>query len=55
MKGRVCVIRHDYYPRENHVRRDAEALRDAGYQVDIICLRLKNEEKFELVNGINVY
>ena len=55
MKGRVCVIRHDYYPRENHVRRDAEALRDAGYQVDIICSKLKNEEKLELVNGINVY
>ncbi len=55
MNGRVCVIRHDYYPRENHVRRDAEALRDAGYQVDIICLKLKNEEKFELLNGINVY
>ena len=55
MKGRVCLIRHDYYPRENHVRRDAETLRDAGYQVDIICLRLKNEEKFELVSGINVY
>jgi len=55
MKGRVCVIRHDYYPRENHVRRDAEALRDAGYQVDIICSKLKSEEKFELVNGINVY
>jgi len=55
MKGRVCIIRHDYYPRENHVRRDAEALRDAGYQVDIICSKLKNEEKLELVNGINVY
>ncbi|TET71156.1 MAG: glycosyltransferase WbuB [Candidatus Aminicenantes bacterium] len=55
MKGRVCIVRHNYYPRENHVRRDAEALRDAGYQVDIICLKLKTEEEFELVNGINVY
>ena len=55
MKGRVCVIRHDYYPRENHVRRNAETLRDAGYQVDIICFKLKNEEKSELVDGINVY
>lgn len=55
MKGRVCVIRHHYYPRENHVRRDAEALCDAGYEVDIICLKLKNEKKLELVNGINVY
>ena len=55
MKGRVCIVRHNYYPRENHVRRDAEALRDAGYQVDIICLKLENEEKFEVVDGINIY
>jgi len=55
MKGQVCIVRHNHYPRESHVRRDAEALRDTGYQVDIICLKLKNEEKFELVNGINVY
>jgi glycosyltransferase involved in cell wall biosynthesis len=55
MKGRVCVIRHDYYARDNHVRRDVEALCDAGYEVDIICSKLENEEKFEFVNGINVY
>jgi len=55
MKGRVCIIRHDYYPRENHVRRDAEALRDAGYQVDIICSKLKNEKNSEIVDRINVY
>ena len=55
MKGRVCIVRHNYYPRENHVRRDAEALRDAGYQVDIICSKFKGEKEFELVNGINVY
>jgi len=55
MKRRVCIIRHDYYPRENHVRRDAETLRDAGYRVDIICSKIRNEEKFEFVNGINVY
>ena len=55
MNGRVCVIRHDYYPRESHVRRDAEALRGAGYEVDIICSKHKDQEKFESVDGINVY
>jgi len=55
MSGRVCIIRYDYYPRESHVRRDAEALRDAGYQVDIICSKHKDQEKFESVHGINVY
>lgn len=55
MTGRVCIIRYNYYPRESHVRRDAEALRDAGYQVDIICSKHKHEEKFESVNGIGVH
>ncbi len=55
MKRRVCIIRHGYYPRENHVRRDAEAVRDAGYHVDIICSKLKNEKNSEIVDRINVY
>jgi len=55
MKGRVCIIRYNHYPRESHVRRDAEALRDAGYQVDIICSKHKDQEKLESVNGISVY
>ncbi|MCK4330060.1 glycosyltransferase family 4 protein [candidate division WOR-3 bacterium] len=54
-KKRVCIVRHNYYPQENHVCRDAETLRDAGYQVDIICLKLKNEKNFEIVNRINIY
>jgi len=55
MKRRVCIIRHGYYPRENHVRRDAEAVRDAGYHVDIICSKLRNEKNSEIVDRINVY
>lgn len=55
MNGRVCIIRYDYYPRESHVRRDAEALRDTGYQVDIICSKHKDQKRFESVDGISVY
>ncbi len=52
---RVCIIRHNYYPQESHIRRDAETLRDTGYEVDIICLKYKNQPYFEVVNGVNVY
>ena len=55
MSRRVCVIRFDYYPRESHVRRDAETLRDAGYQVDIICSKQKDQKEFEFVDGVSVY
>ncbi|MCW2684286.1 MAG: hypothetical protein JWP33_2199, partial [Blastococcus sp.] len=37
-RGRVCLVRQrDYY--ELSLRREAEALRDAGFDVDIVCLR----------------
>jgi len=53
--NRVCIIRHDYYPRENHVRRDAETLCQAGYDVDIICCRLQSEKRHEVINGVHVH
>jgi glycosyltransferase involved in cell wall biosynthesis len=52
---RVCIVRHNYYPQEAHVRRNAEALLSHGYEVDIICLKQKNQLCREIVHGINVY
>ncbi|HXG41155.1 MAG TPA: glycosyltransferase family 4 protein [Dehalococcoidia bacterium] len=36
---RACLVRLGYFPREEHLRRNASALHEAGYQVDVICLR----------------
>ena len=44
---RVCFIRMNYFPEEAHVRKNAEALTEAGYDVDIICLRQKGEKARE--------
>jgi len=52
---RICIVRHDYYPQEAHVRRNAEALLNYGYEVDIICLKKKKQLGWEVVHGINVY
>lgn len=35
LKSRICLIRHFIY--DLHLRREAEALADAGYLVDVIC------------------
>jgi len=40
------MIVHEYYPKDFRVRREAEALVEEGYQVDVICLK-KPDEKFE--------
>ncbi|MGH7987235.1 MAG: glycosyltransferase family 4 protein [Candidatus Binataceae bacterium] len=36
---RVAMLLHGYYAGDGRVRREAEALASAGYQVDVVCLR----------------
>jgi glycosyltransferase involved in cell wall biosynthesis len=47
MTKRVCFIRMNYFPEEAHVRKNAEALTEAGYDVDIICMRQEGEKARE--------
>ncbi len=52
---RVCFVRHAYYPGDPRVRREAESLRAAGHEVDIICVCKEGQARRETINGINVY
>jgi len=53
---RHCMIVHAYYPiGEPRVQREAEALLQAGYSVDVICLRQPGEPARQVVNGAMVY
>lgn len=51
-----CMIVHAYYPLgEPRVEREALALIDAGYVVDVICLRNEGELAFESINDVDVH
>lgn len=54
---RYCMVVHARYPVwEPRVQREARALIDAGYEVDVICLRQPGEPARErLYNKLNVY
>jgi glycosyltransferase involved in cell wall biosynthesis len=52
MLRRVCIVRQGFYP---SVRREAEALIDAGFAVDVVCLRDKDEPSRTSVGGARVY
>ncbi len=52
---RVCIIRHGYYPRDPRVRKEAEALIDKGFEVDVLCLKDNGEKSRENVSGVNIY
>jgi glycosyltransferase involved in cell wall biosynthesis len=54
-RQRVAIVRHSFYPFELNVKREAEALRDAGYDVDVICLRNAGEAPVEVIEGVNVH
>ena len=55
-KKRHCMVVHAYYPLgETRVQREAIALRDRGYQVDVICLRGRGEAARECHDGVEVH
>jgi glycosyltransferase involved in cell wall biosynthesis len=59
--SRVGMLVHAYYPSDVRVRREAEALSSAGYDVDVVCLRRKGrtgqagEARSERINGVRVH
>jgi glycosyltransferase involved in cell wall biosynthesis len=52
-RPRVCMIVHSYYPvGEPRAEREAIAAVEAGYDVDVICLRRSGEPAVETAGGI---
>lgn len=49
------MVVYSYFPQDVRPRREAETLIKAGYQVDILCLRLSDQSKEENVYGVNVF
>ena len=37
--ARTAMLFFGYYPSDNRVRREAEALEELGYKLDIICIQ----------------
>jgi glycosyltransferase involved in cell wall biosynthesis len=50
------MVVYAYYPwAETRVQREAEALVEAGYEVDVLCLREPGEPAFERYRGVDVH
>jgi glycosyltransferase involved in cell wall biosynthesis len=52
---RACIVRQNAYSIDLLVRREAEALHDDGFQVDVICQRQPGCEAEAVIDGIHVY
>lgn len=51
---RLCMVVFSYYPADPRVRREAEALVEAGMAVDVVCLKGKDQPWTETVRGVGV-
>ena len=55
------MLVHGYYPADIRVRRETEALVEAGYRVEVVCLRApkqqgkQREPSRDKVNGVHIY
>ncbi|MBP5093461.1 MAG: glycosyltransferase family 4 protein [Abditibacteriota bacterium] len=54
MNKRICHIVQSYYPRDPRIRREATALVNAGYEVDVVCLKAPDQPKRETFEGVNI-
>ena len=52
---RACLVRHGCFPWDPRVWKEASALRDAGWTVDVICLRREGDAPSENIQGISVH
>jgi glycosyltransferase involved in cell wall biosynthesis len=51
----ACIVRQGIYPYDLLIRREAEALRDDGFKVDVICQRSSKDKAEETIDGVHVY
>ncbi len=52
---RVCIVRQGFFPDDPRVRKEALALLERGFSVDIICLRRKGEARRETWRGARIH
>ena len=55
MSLRVLMIIFGNYPYDTRVRKEAEALVDAGMAVDVLCTKRKGEFKKDFCDGVRIY
>ncbi|HEY0088849.1 MAG TPA: glycosyltransferase, partial [Candidatus Lokiarchaeia archaeon] len=55
MSHNILMIAYTNYTTDSRVIREAEAVRENGYEVDFIALKRENDTNREKINGINIY
>ena len=52
---KICMITQSAYPYDPRVRREAEVLESAGYEVDVLCLPIEGDERIYKNGKVTAY
>jgi len=52
---RICIVTYAYFASRPREIRQTLALKEQGYEVDVICNRQSMEKKYEIIYGANVF
>ncbi len=52
---RVCIVRHSDVETDVRVMKEARALRDAGFEVDVVCLARADQPRHNMLEGLHVH
>ncbi len=52
---RIAILRSDAYPADPRVIKEARALIESGYEVDLLCLRDKGQPARETLDGVRIF
>lgn len=55
MNSRILMISQSFYDKDPRVQREAEALMDHGYQVDVIALCHNSHRRIDHLHGVRIY
>ncbi|HKC91300.1 MAG TPA: glycosyltransferase family 4 protein [Candidatus Limnocylindria bacterium] len=53
--ARICLIREWYFPVDERVNREVDALVRAGHEVDIVCATMPGQPRFERIGSVSVH
>lgn len=51
----LMLLENNAYPQDGRVRREADSLQRAGYQVTVICPAAPGQKRSEIMGGVRVY
>jgi len=51
---KIAMVVFSYYPQDPRVRREAEALAEEGYSIDVFCLAKTFQKRREKINALNL-